>query len=122
MLPATARRRRGVREPQPHRPDEHLRVVPEHDLDIDHETLDHLRTATADRNATTRRSATGRASTLRVRGRWEGTPRGHRAVHAALPRRSCRKRAKTGFRIYVVGSRGSSGRSAPHPRVMEEFL
>jgi hypothetical protein len=31
-------------------------------------------------------------------------------------------RAKTGFRIYVVGSRGGGGRSAPHPRVMDEFL
>ncbi len=31
-------------------------------------------------------------------------------------------RAKTGFRIYVVGSRGGGGRSAPHPRVVEEFL
>jgi hypothetical protein len=39
----------------------------------------------------------------------------YRGAHAA-------SRAKTGFRIYVVGSRGSGGRSAPHPRVMEEFL
>jgi hypothetical protein len=31
-------------------------------------------------------------------------------------------RAKTGFRIYVVASRGGGGRSRPHPRVMEEFL
>ena len=30
--------------------------------------------------------------------------------------------AKTGFRIYVVGSRGGTGRSVPHPRGMEEFL
>ena len=39
----------------------------------------------------------------------------YRGAHAA-------SRAKTGFRIYVVGSRGGGGRSAPHPRVMEEFL
>ena len=31
-------------------------------------------------------------------------------------------RAKTGFRIYVVASRGGGGRSEPHPRIMEEFL
>ena len=31
-------------------------------------------------------------------------------------------RAKTGFRIYVVASRGRGGRSGPHPRGMEEFL
>jgi hypothetical protein len=31
-------------------------------------------------------------------------------------------RAKTGFRIYLVGSRGGSGRSGPRPRGMEEFL
>lgn len=30
--------------------------------------------------------------------------------------------AQTGFRIYVVGSRGGRGRSGPHPRGMEEFL
>ena len=39
----------------------------------------------------------------------------YRGAHAA-------SHAKTGFRIYVVGSRGGGGRSAPHPRVMEEFL
>ena len=39
----------------------------------------------------------------------------YRGAHAA-------SRAKTGFRIYVVGSRGGGGRSAPHPRVVEEFL
>ena len=39
----------------------------------------------------------------------------YRGAHAA-------SRAKAGFRIYVVGSRGGAGRSAPHPRVMEEFL
>jgi CheY-like chemotaxis protein len=39
----------------------------------------------------------------------------HRGAHFA-------SRAKTGFRIYVVGPRGGGGRSAPHPRVMEEFL
>ena len=39
----------------------------------------------------------------------------YRGAHAA-------SRARTGFRIYVVGSRGGGGRSAPHPRVMEEFL
>lgn len=39
----------------------------------------------------------------------------YRGAHAT-------SRAKTGFRIYVVGSRGGGGRSAPHPRVMEEFL
>jgi hypothetical protein len=39
----------------------------------------------------------------------------YRGAHAA-------SRAKAGFRIYVVGSRGGGGRSAPHPRVMEEFL
>jgi hypothetical protein len=31
-------------------------------------------------------------------------------------------RAQAGFRIYVVGSRGSGGRARPHPRGMEEFL
>ena len=31
-------------------------------------------------------------------------------------------REKTGFRIYVVGSRGSGGRSRAHPRIMEDFL
>jgi hypothetical protein len=39
----------------------------------------------------------------------------YRGAHAA-------SRAKTGFRIYVVGSRGGGGRSAPHPRVVDEFL
>jgi hypothetical protein len=39
----------------------------------------------------------------------------YRGAHAA-------SRAKTGFRIYVVGSRGSGGRSRPHPRIMEDFL
>jgi hypothetical protein len=39
----------------------------------------------------------------------------YRGAHAV-------SRAKTGFRIYVVGSRGAGGRSTPHPRVMEEFL
>jgi hypothetical protein len=38
----------------------------------------------------------------------------YRGAHAA----SC---GKTGFRIYVVGSRGG-GRSRPHPRIMENFL
>jgi hypothetical protein len=41
--------------------------------------------------------------------------RHYRGAHAA-------SRAKTGFRIYVVGSRGGGARSAPHPRIMEEFL
>ena len=39
----------------------------------------------------------------------------YRGAHAA-------SRARTGFRIYVVGSRGGGGRSTPHPRVVEEFL
>jgi hypothetical protein len=39
----------------------------------------------------------------------------YRGAHAA-------SRAKAGFRIYIVGSRGGGGRSAPHPRGMEEFL
>ncbi len=39
----------------------------------------------------------------------------YRGAHAA-------SRAKTGFRIYVVGSRGGGGRSGPHPRIVEEFL
>jgi hypothetical protein len=39
----------------------------------------------------------------------------YRGAHAA-------SRAQTGFRIYVVGSRGGGGRSGPHPRVVEEFL
>jgi hypothetical protein len=39
----------------------------------------------------------------------------YRGAHAA-------SRAKTGFRIYVVASRGRGGRSGPHPRGMEEFL
>jgi hypothetical protein len=39
----------------------------------------------------------------------------YRGAHAA-------SRGKTGFRIYVVASRGSGGRSRPHPRIMEDFL
>ena len=39
----------------------------------------------------------------------------YRGAHAA-------GRAQAGFRIYVVGSRGGGGRSAPHPRLVEEFL
>ena len=39
----------------------------------------------------------------------------YRGAHAA-------SRAETGFRIYVVASRGGGGRSRAHPRVMEEFL
>ena len=39
----------------------------------------------------------------------------YRGAHAA-------SRAKTGFSIYVVASRGGSGRSGPHLRGMEEFL
>jgi hypothetical protein len=39
----------------------------------------------------------------------------YRGAHAA-------SRAKTGFRIYVVASRGGGGRSRPHPRIMEDFL
>jgi hypothetical protein len=39
----------------------------------------------------------------------------YRGAHAA-------SRGKTGFRIYVVASRGRGGRSGPHPRVMEELL
>jgi hypothetical protein len=39
----------------------------------------------------------------------------YRGAHAA-------NRARTGFRIYVVASRGSGGRSGPRPRGMEEFL
>jgi hypothetical protein len=39
----------------------------------------------------------------------------YRGAHAA-------SHAKTGFRIYVVASRGGGGRSGPHPRGMEEFL
>ena len=31
-------------------------------------------------------------------------------------------RGKTGFRIYVIASRGRGGRSGPHPRVMEGLL
>jgi hypothetical protein len=39
----------------------------------------------------------------------------YRVAHAV-------SRGKTGFRIYVVASRGSGGRSRPHPRIMEDFL
>jgi hypothetical protein len=39
----------------------------------------------------------------------------YRGAHAA-------SRAKTGFRIYLVGSRGGGGRSGPRPRGMEELL
>ncbi len=39
----------------------------------------------------------------------------YRGAHAA-------SRAKTGFRFYLVGSRGGGGRSGPRPRGMEEFL
>jgi hypothetical protein len=39
----------------------------------------------------------------------------YRGAHAT-------SRARTGFRIYVVASRGSSRRAGPHPRGMEEFL
>ena len=39
----------------------------------------------------------------------------YRGAHVA-------SRARTGFRIYVVASRGSGGRSGPRPRGMEEFL
>lgn len=39
----------------------------------------------------------------------------YRGAHAA-------SRARTGFRIYLIGSRGGGGRSTPHPRVVEEFL
>ncbi len=39
----------------------------------------------------------------------------YRGAHAA-------SHAQTGFRIYVVGSRGGGGRSGPRPRGMEEFL
>ncbi len=39
----------------------------------------------------------------------------YRGAHAA-------SHARTGFRIYVVGSRGGGRRSGPHPRGMEEFL
>jgi hypothetical protein len=39
----------------------------------------------------------------------------YRGAHAA-------SRAQTGFRIYVVGSRGGGGRSGPRPRIAEEFL
>jgi len=39
----------------------------------------------------------------------------YRGAHAT-------SRSKTGFRIYVVASRGGGGRSRPHPRIMEDFL
>jgi hypothetical protein len=39
----------------------------------------------------------------------------YRGAHAA-------SRGRTGFRIYVVASRGRGSRSGPHPRVMEELL
>jgi hypothetical protein len=39
----------------------------------------------------------------------------YRGAHAA-------SHAKTGFRIYVVGSRGGGRSGPPHPRGMEEFL
>jgi hypothetical protein len=40
----------------------------------------------------------------------------YRGAHAA-------SHVRTGFRIYVVGSRGGGGgRSGPHPHGMEEFL
>src|SRR4029078_6517502 len=39
----------------------------------------------------------------------------YRGAHAA-------SRAKTGFRIYLVGSRGNGGASGPHPRGRERFL
>jgi hypothetical protein len=39
----------------------------------------------------------------------------YRGAHAA-------SRTNAGFRIYVTGSRGGGGRSAPHPHVVEEFL
>ena len=39
----------------------------------------------------------------------------YRGAHAA-------SHAQTGFRIYVVASRGGGGRSEPRPRGMEEFL
>ena len=39
----------------------------------------------------------------------------YRGAHAA-------SRARTGFRLYVVASRGGGGRSGPRPRGMEEFL
>jgi hypothetical protein len=39
----------------------------------------------------------------------------YRGAHAA-------SHVQTGFRIYVVGSRGRGGRAGPHPRIMEDFL
>jgi hypothetical protein len=39
----------------------------------------------------------------------------YRGAHAA-------SRGQTGFRIYVVASRGRGGRSGPHPRMTEELL
>ena len=39
----------------------------------------------------------------------------YRGSHAA-------SHLQTGFRFYVIGSRGGRGQSGPHPRGMEEFL
>ena len=39
----------------------------------------------------------------------------YRGAHAA-------SRGRTGFRMYVVASRGTGGRSRAHPRIMEDFL
>ena len=83
------------------------------------------------------RSATGRASTTsryfdgevhfpdyRIEYQVEGREH-HEDVELFKPHycgAHAASRAKTGFRIYVVASRGGGGRSRPHPRVMEEFL
>ena len=118
------------------------RVVLEQDLKRDTRSSCRSTTATApiatvDPAATRTKSANGRASTTyrtsmgksiflttesstKVDGRELHqdvelfTPH-YRGAHAA-------SRGKTGFRIYVVASRGRGGRSGPHPRVMEEFL